>query len=78
MLRDKILSESYLIQSQIKQIQCELKNLPEGKLLISNDGKYKKWYVSNGHTKNYIPKKVEIYCKIRGIVIELFCNFAAF
>ena len=63
MLRDKILSESYLIQSQIKQLQFELKNLPEGKLLISNDGKYKKWYVSNGHTKNYIPKKNRFFAE---------------
>lgn len=57
MLKEKILNESYSIQSQITQIQSELKNLPEGKLLISQDGKYRKWYVSDGHTKEYISKK---------------------
>ena len=28
--------------------------------------------------KNHIPKKVNIYCKIRGIVIELFCKIVSF
>jgi len=57
MLREKILEEYHSIQNQINQIQNDLKKLPEGKLLISKDGKYRKWYVSDGHTKEYIPKK---------------------
>ena len=57
MLRENILKEYHFIQEQIDQIQNELNKLPDGKLLISQDGKYRKWYVSNGHTKVYIPKK---------------------
>ena len=57
MIKAKILKEYLSVQTQISQIQQELTSLPDGKLLISNDGKYKKWYVSDGHTKEYIPKK---------------------
>lgn len=57
MLKEKILKEYQSIQNQINQIKCELQTLPEGKLLICRDGKYRKWYVSDGHAKKYIPKK---------------------
>ncbi len=63
MLRDTILKEYHSIQNQIKQIRYELEELPEGKLLISQDGKYRKWYVSDGHTKVYIPKKKRQYAE---------------
>lgn len=63
MIKDKILKEYLSVQNQINQIQQELNLLPDGKLLISNDGKYKKWYVSDGHTKEYIPKKNRLFAE---------------
>ena len=63
MIKDKIQKEYLSVQNQINQIQQELNLLPDGKLLISNDGKYKKWYVSDGHTKEYIPKKNRLFAE---------------
>ena len=57
MLQNSILEEHQSLQTQILQLQNQLKELPEGKLVISHNGKYLKWYVSDGHTKTYIPKK---------------------
>lgn len=57
MLKEKILMEYDSIQDQIDQIQRELKKLPEGKLLITRNGKYQKWYAGDGHKKVYIPKR---------------------
>lgn len=31
--------------------------LPKGKLICAQNGTSQKWYHSNGHTKDYIPKK---------------------
>ena len=63
MLKEKILEEYHSLQSQISEIQCKLKEMPEGKLLISRDGKYRKWYVGDGHTKVYIPKKNRLFAE---------------
>ena len=57
MLKNDILKAYQPLCDQILQMQNQLNELPEGKLLISREGKYVKWYVSNGHTKTYIPKK---------------------
>lgn len=57
MLYEKILNEREQLQHQIESIQSELAQLPDGKLICaSNQGHYK-WYRSDGHSKNYIPKK---------------------
>lgn len=52
MLREKVLDEYDSILNQINQIQCEISKLPKGKLIICHDGKYKKWYVSDGHKRD--------------------------
>ena len=57
MLKNDILKAYQPLCDQILQMQNQLNELPEGKLLISREGKYVKWYVSDGHTKTYIPKK---------------------
>ncbi len=38
-------------------IQTQLKTLPDGKLICSQNGTRVKWYRSDGHKKIYIPKK---------------------
>ena len=57
MLKNDILKAYQPLCDQILQMQNQLNELPKGKLLISRKGKYVKWYVSDGHTKTYIPKK---------------------
>lgn len=44
------------IKERMKQDKAELKKCPKGKLICSNNGSYKKWYVSYGSKRQYIPK----------------------
>lgn len=45
------------IAKRIKQIEEKIKKLPEGKLNCAGNGKYCKWYQSDGKTNVYIHKK---------------------
>lgn len=45
------------LQQRILAIQQQLAVLPEGKLICSQNGKYYKYYISNGNSPVYIPKK---------------------
>lgn len=57
MIYDKIIEENQCLDRQIKIIQGQLKKLPKGKLICSRNGKYYKWYQSDGKQEKYIPKK---------------------
>ena len=56
-LYQRILSESKCLDEQIQATHQHLSRLPEGNLLCTHDGKYRKWYRSDGHHQTYIPKK---------------------
>lgn len=57
MLYERIYAEYLQLDNQINSLKEELKNLPPGKLICCNQQKYCKWYQSNGHTRQYIPKE---------------------
>ena len=71
MLKEKLLQEYASLQTQIQHVQNELKNLPTGKLIIAHDGKYQKWYVSDGHRKAYIPKKNQLLATHDIVIVAL-------
>lgn len=48
--------EQILLDKKISSVKEHLKHLPSGKLVCSQNGKYQKWYQSDGHKKTYIPK----------------------
>ena len=56
-LYERIQKEQRRLREKIDLIKKELKALPEGKLICSQNGNRVKWYVSDGHTKVYIPKR---------------------
>jgi len=45
------------IKKQIEKIDEQIKHMPEGKLNCAGNGKYCKWYQSDGKTNVYIHKK---------------------
>lgn len=45
------------IEKEMKLIKKQSCGLPEGKLVCVHNGKYRKWYQSDGHTSTYIPKR---------------------
>ena len=51
-----MLSEQKRLDNQINSIKEQLDFLPPGKLICVQNGKYSKWFQSDGHTKTYIPK----------------------
>lgn len=57
MIYEKVLEESQQLDKEIKQIQAQLKKFPKGKLICTRNGKYYKWYWSDGKKEHYIPKK---------------------
>lgn len=56
MLYNRIKSEYDALCEQICHIQKTLQTLPAGKLVCCQHQNTSKWYLSDGHTKAYIPK----------------------
>ncbi len=57
MNHEKMRAEQQRLQQEIVGLQKKIENLPRGKLICARNGKYTKWYQSNGHSAAYIPKK---------------------
>ena len=57
MIYTKAQQESQKLDEQIKRIQIQLSKSPKGKLLCCRNGRYYKWYLSDGHKRKYLPKK---------------------
>lgn len=57
MIYEKMLKESQRLELEINNLEKEIKNLPSGKLICASNGKWKKWYRSDGKKSIYIPKK---------------------
>lgn len=57
MIYEQAIKEKNKIIKQIKSLQTQLKQLPEGKIICSQSGKHTKWYISDGKNKTYLPKK---------------------
>ena len=52
-----MLIEYKRLESQIKSLQEELSDYPEGKLICTHNNTYYKWYLKDGEKQTYIPKK---------------------
>lgn len=55
MIYERALAERDRLEREVKKLKKELKKYPEGKLVYSSSGKYVKYYISDGHDKEYIP-----------------------
>ena len=53
----QMLQRKAKIEKKIEEIEKLIAGMPEGKLNCSSNGKYYKWYHSNGKNNIYIPKK---------------------
>ncbi len=42
---------------QLEDIEAKLAALPQGKLICTRNGRHYKWYQTDGHQKNYIPRR---------------------
>ena len=60
MFYERMLSESRRLEEEICMLQAELRKLPAGKFFCAENGKYYKWYLTDGKNKTYIPKKDRI------------------
>ncbi len=57
MIYQQVLAEHKRLAHQIALIQKELDRMPEGHLLCAKNGKYYKYYQSDGHRQIYVTKK---------------------
>jgi len=57
MIYEKALKERERLETKMAEINILLEDLPEGKLIITRNGKRYKWYRSDGHLQEYISKK---------------------
>lgn len=57
MIYEKILREKQRLEKKVKDLQLQIKELPEGKLICASNGKWRKWYISDNHKSTYLPKK---------------------
>ena len=56
MLYNCALKTQRKIKGKISKLEQQVANLPEGKFIFSNNGKYHRWYHSDGHHSVTIPK----------------------
>ena len=56
MLYEQILKEQNRLENELQSVQTQLQMLPDGNLICSRNQNRYKWYISNGHTKIYLPK----------------------
>ena len=57
MIYERMLDERRQIEEKIKELQQMLQQFPEGKIFCAKNGKYYKWYLTDGKTQTYLPKK---------------------
>lgn len=57
MIYNKILKEKQRLEKRVKDLQSQMKELPKGKLICASNGKWYKWYTSDGHKSTYLPKR---------------------
>ena len=57
MLYDQICTEIKRVESQIKFLEVQIKNLPKGTLICTRNGKYFKWYKRDGTESTYLKKE---------------------
>ena len=60
MFYERMLRESRRLEEEICMLQAELRKLPAGKFFCTENGKYYKWYLTDGKNNTYIPKKDRI------------------
>lgn len=51
-----MLKESQKPEEQINSIHMQLNDFPRGNFFCSRNGKYNKWYISDGQKQTYLPK----------------------
>jgi len=56
MIYSQMLDERNCLEDEIRSLTQKIDRLPPGKLNFSHNGKYLKWYQSDGHNQIYIPK----------------------
>ncbi len=54
-MHQKLVKEQKKLKKQVDVVEEKLKNYPNGKLIYCINGNGYKYYVSDGHTKTYIP-----------------------
>lgn len=56
-LHEQIYAENKRLEKEILSLQKQIRNYPDGTLICSKNGKYSKWYKSDGSKLSYITKK---------------------
>ncbi len=56
-LYEQMTTEKKNVNSQIREVTALLKKFPDGKLICARNGKYYKWYLTDGKNKVYLPKE---------------------
>ena len=52
-----------MLQQQIDSLKSQINSLPEGDFFCTRNGKYFKWYHTDGHHHTLIPKKNKTYAE---------------
>lgn len=55
--------ESQRLEEQIKSLESQIKEFPDGKLICARNENRWKWYCSDGHKSVYIPKKEQKFAE---------------
>ncbi len=53
---EQLIKRKKEIHKKIRNLQTKIAKLPEGKFICARNGKWFKWYISDGKNKIYLPK----------------------
>lgn len=68
----RLINERNRYQTQLNDLQQQIKQFPEGELLCVRNGKYIKWFKSNGKNPVYIPKKKRAFAE--ALAAKKYCS----
>lgn len=57
MFYERMLEEHRQLEKRIQELENALEDFPDGKIICAKNGKYSKWYLTDGKTQNYLPKR---------------------
>ena len=69
-LVQQVLDRRKELDEKTSAIRRKLQTYPDGKLICTRNGRYIKWYHSDGRIQTYIPKKKREY-----VVLDIIENF---
>lgn len=63
MICEQLIKKKQQLENQISSLDIQISHLPSNDFYIGKNGKYDKWYETDGKTQTYIPKSMQTHAE---------------